>query len=222
MTNMKKIYSSEAGAISGTLLAVILLSVTVVGLAGASIWLYTQYSDYKTNVDSKVAAAEAEARREQSEIDDEKFTKKENALTLEFVGPDDYGRLTFNYPKTWSSYIAEDGANGGKYEAYFHPVTVPATKAKDSRFAMRVVIEDKAYDQVVKQYANKVKSGDLKSGTMSANGVSGARYDGLFSKDIRGAVVVFKMRDKTLSIFTDANTFKPYFEEVVKTVKFNQ
>lgn len=222
MTNMNTVRPKEFGGISGPLLAVILLSVTVIGLAGASIWLYTQYSDYKTNVDSKVAAAEAEARREQAEIDLEKFTKKENALTLEFVGPDDYGRATFNYPKTWSSYVNENGSTGKNYEAYFHPLSVPPVDVKDSRFAMRVVIENKAYDQVVKQYAAKVKKGDLKSGTISANGVSGARYDGLFSKDVRGAVAVFKLRDKTLSIFTDANTFKPYFEEVIKTLEFNQ
>ncbi len=220
--SMNILHSQERGGISGTLLAVILLAVTVVGLTGASIWLYTQYSDYKTNSDSKVAAAEAEARREQGEIDLEKFTKKENALTSEFVGPDDYGRVTFNYPKTWSSYVDEDGSTGKNYEAFFHPLSVPPVSTKDSRFAMRVLIEDKAYDQVVKQYSSKVKSGDLKSGTISANGVSGARYDGLFSKDVRGAVAVFKLRDKTLSIFTDANTFKPYFEDVIKTMKFNQ
>lgn len=222
MAHMNRKHFREAGAINGALLAVILLSVTVVGLAGASVWLYTQYSDYKTNVDSKVAAAEAEARREQGEADLEKFTKKENALTLEFVGPDDYGRLTFNYPKTWSAYVDKDGAKGGSYQAYLHPVTVPSLSSRDSRFAMRVVIDNKDYDQVIRQYASKVKSGDLKSSTISANGVSGARYDGLFSKDVRGAVVIFKMRDKTLSLFTDANAFKPYFEEVVKTVKFNQ
>ena len=222
MTNMNIVRSKEYGGISGTLLAVILLAVTVVGLTGASVWLYTQYSDYKTNVDSKVAVAEAEARREQGEIDLEKFTKKENALTLEFVGPDDYGRVTFNYPKTWSSYIDEDGSTGKTYAAYFNPVTVPPVNGKDQRFAFRVLIEDKAYDQVVKQYAAKVKTGDLKSGTISSNGVSGVRYDGLFSKNIRGSVAVFKMRDKTLSMFTDANTFKPYFEDVIKTMKFNQ
>lgn len=219
---MNTVRSKEYGGISGTLLAVILLSVTVVGLTGTSIWLYTQYSDYKTNVDSKVAAAEAEARREQGEIDLEKFTKKENALTREFVGPDDYGRVTFNYPKTWSSYIGEDGSSGRTYAAYFNPVTVPPVGGKDQRFAFRVLIEDKEYDQVVKQYAAKVKTGDLRSGTISTNGVSGVRYDGLFSKSIRGSVAIFKMRDKTLSLFTDANTFKPYFEDVIKTMKYNQ
>lgn len=222
MTNMKILRTREHGGISGPLLAVILLSVTVVGLTGTSIWLYTQYSDYKTNVDSKVQAAEAEARREQSEIDLEKFTKKENALTLEFVGPDDYGRVTFNYPKTWSSYVDADGSTGKNYEAYFHPLSVPPVDTKDSRFAMRVLIEDKTYDKVIAQYAPKVKKGDLKSGTISANGVRGARYDGQFSKDVRGAVAVFKLRDRTLTLATDANTFKPYFEEVIKTLKFNQ
>jgi hypothetical protein len=78
------------------------------------------------------------------------------------------------------------------------------------------------FDKAVAQYDVLVKKGDLKISQTSANGQAGTRLDGNFSKDIRGAVVMYKVRDKTVSVFTDADTFKPDFENIIKTIKFNE
>jgi hypothetical protein len=52
------------------------------------------------------------------------------------------------------------------------------------------------------------------------NGENGVRLDGNFSDEIRGAAVIFKIRDKTAVLRTDADTFKPDFETLIKTVTF--
>ena len=75
---------------------------------------------------------------------------------------------------------------------------------------------------VVKTYQEKVKKGDLRSSATSANGHNGTRLDGTFSKDIRGAAVIYQIRDKTVTLRTDADTFKPDFEALIKTLDFNQ
>jgi hypothetical protein len=62
----------------------------------------------------------------------------------------------------------------------------------------------------------------LNSSSVAANGVNGTRFDGAFSKDIRGSAVIFKIRDKTLTLRTDAETFKNDFNSLVPTIKFNQ
>ena len=54
-----------------------------------------------------------------------------------------------------------------------------------------------------------------------ANGQSGTRLDGKFSDDIRGAAVIYKIRDKTAVIQTDADTFKADFDALIKTITFN-
>jgi hypothetical protein len=217
---MNTLRSREHGAVSGSLIAIILVSLAAVLLAGLSVYLFLQYNEQKTNVDGKVAVADATARREQQEIDDTNFTKKEKEPNREFVGPDDYGRLTFSYPKTWSVYIAKDTSQSTTYEAYLNPVVVPPISTKQ-QFATRVLIEDKDFDTVIASYDAKVKKGDLKSSPTSANGVNGTRLDGSFDENRRGAVVIYKLRDKTISVFTDADTFKPDFEELIKTIKFN-
>lgn len=213
-------HTHEQGAISGSLIAIIGLSVLVLATGSAAIWAYLSYNEQKTNVDGRIDLAVAEARKDQIDIEDVKFSQREKEPNREFVGPDDYGRLTFNYPKTWSVYEASDVTRGGNYEAYLNPVTVPLISATQ-QYALRVLIEEKDYDQVVKSYETLVKKGDLRSGTASANGNSGTRLDGSFSKDIRGSAVIYKIRDKTVTLRTDADTFKPDFENLIKTINFN-
>jgi hypothetical protein len=210
----------ERGGISGSMIAIIGLIVLVLGAGSAAIWAYVNYQEQKTNVDGKVDLAVAEAKKVQSEEDEVKFAEREKEPNRQFVGPEDYGRLTFMYPKTWSVYVARDVAKGGSYESYLNPVTVPPV-SDVQQYSLRVLIEQKDYDQVVKSYQKSVEKGELRSSTTSANGHNGTRLDGSFSNDIRGSAVIYKIRDKTLTIRTDADTFKPDFENVIKTIDFN-
>lgn len=222
MTIMMRTQVVEQRGMNISAVMAIVFGVLAIGLTALSAWLYIQYDEKRTNVDGKISAAVAEAKREQSRIDQENFLEKEKQPNRQFVGPDDYGRLTFSYPKTWSVYVANDASRGGVYKAYLNPREVPPVTGSSQRFALRVVIEDRDYDQVNASYKSRVTTGKLKSSIVTIGEISGTRYDGEFSKDIRGAVALFKVRDKTVSIFTDADTFKKDFDAIVKTIKFNQ
>ncbi len=220
MTTMRN--KGEYGGVSGSLIAIIGLVILVVVAGSLAIWAYLNYTEQKTNVDGKVSLAVAEAKKEQGDIDEAKFAEREKEPNRQFVGPDDYGRLTFNYPKTWSVYVAKDvSTSGGTYEAYLNPVTVPPVSSIQ-QYGLRVTIEQRDYDAVIRSYEALVKKGDLRSSATSANGNDGTRMDGSFTRDIRGAAVIYKIRDKTVTLRTDADTFKPDFENIIKTIKFNQ
>lgn len=221
MGDMNTLHKHEEGGASLLLIAVIILGLTTVVFGGLSIWAYTQYQAKSTDVNGQIKVAVVEAEKAQQEIDEKKFAEREKEPNRDFVGPDDYGRVTFKYPKTWSVYIASDPTKGGKYEAYLHPVTVPKVSATE-QFALRVTVEERDYDQVIESYKSKVNNGDLASSATTSQGNTGTRYDGNFSENIRGSAVVYKIRDKTLTIRTDANTFKPDFDALIKTVTFNQ
>lgn len=212
----------QQGAITAQLLVIIGLLILVVGLAGASVWLFTQYTDQKNNVDSKIAVAEAAARKEQAEEDDIKIKKVEEEPNREFAAPEDYGRLSFTYPKNWSVYVADDGTTSSKkYSAYLNPVTVPPVTAKTTRVALEVTIESNAYDKVLASYKTGIEKGELTSSTVSVNGHEGTRLDGLIEKDVRGSAVLFRVRDKTITVASQAETFKEYFDTIIKTIDFN-
>ncbi len=214
-------HSNERGAISGAIISIVLMGIALIAVVALSIWLYINYREQQTNVDGKISAAVATAKRDQASTDEAKFAQREKEPNRQFSGPDDFGRLTFDYPKTWSVYVADDGSQSGNYMAYLNPVSVPQVGGDAQRFALRVQIQSQDYNSVVGQYDSLIQAGQLKSSSTSANGQTGTRLDGSFSDNIRGAAVMYKLRDKTISIFTDANTFLPDFNTIIKTIKFN-
>lgn len=212
---------SQSGYADKRMVVTVSLSITSAVFLGLFIWALISYLGQKSDVDTRIANAVSVAEKNQADADEIKFAKIEKEPNREFVGPDDYGRVTFKYPKTWSVYIDKDVTNGGTFSAYLNPVTVPPV-SNSQQFALRVTIEEKDYDKVIASYDSAVKKGDLRSSSVTANGVNGTRLDGSFSKDIRGSAAIFKIRDKTLTIRSDADTFKPDFDKLVATVKFNQ
>ena len=106
------------------------------------------------------------------------------------------------------------------YQAYLNPVSVPPISATQ-QFALRVTIETKDYDTVLNAYQPQVKKGELKSSAVKANGQDGTRLEGAFTKDIRGSAVIFKIRDKTVTMRSDADTFKADFNAIVASIAFN-
>lgn len=187
------------------ILTFVFITTTLVA-GGVAVWAYMNYLDQKDNTDAKISTAVAIAVKTQADKDAAAFLEKEKQPLRQFAGPDDYGRLSFDYPKTWSIYVDKDSTDGDTYAAYFNPVTVPPVNAA-TQYALRVTIEQKEYEAVLKSYDNLVKKGDLKTSAVKADETDGTRLDGSFTKNIRGAAVIFKIRDKTVTIRTDAQTF---------------
>ncbi len=213
---------SRRGGVNPQLLVIIALLILAVGLSGLSVWLFMQYTDQKTNVDSKIAIAEAAARKVQAEEDEVKIRAVEEEPNREFAGPEDFGRLSFQYPKNWSVYVAEDPTvSSNSYSAYFNPVIVQPINSKSARFALTVFIENKAYDRVLESYRSSIEKGEITSSSITVNDHEGTRLDGNIAKDIRGSAVLFRVRDKTIMVATQADTFKEYFEAIIQTIDFN-
>ena len=211
----------ENGSVNSWMVATIGLILLTSIVTGLAIWAFMNYNDQKTNVDTKVDTAVADTKNAQATTDEAKFFERDKEPNRQFVGPTDYGRVTFDYPKTWSVYVNKDASNGGTYEAYLNPISVPPISSSQ-QFALRVLIESKDYDKAIASYDSLVKKGDLTASSFTADGNSGTRLDGAFSTDVHGSAVIFKIRDKTLTLRSDANTFKADFDKLISTIKFNQ
>ncbi len=213
----------ERGSVNGSVFTIIALVILVLVFGSFGIWSYMNYMDQKTNTDQKVEEATAEAVLKASEKLQAEFEEKEKQPLRIFVGPSDYGRLTFEYPKTWSAFQESDVSQGGgvTYAAYLNPVIVPPV-SETTKFALRITIEQKIYDKALDEYASQIKKGDLKSSVYVDGNRTGTRLTGNFNKDIVGTAVLIKMRDRTLTLRTDGDVFLPDFEAILKTVKFNE
>lgn len=194
---------------------------TTIAAAALGVWALLNYFDQKENVDGRVSSTVAVAVKDQQDKDAANFLEKEKQPNRQFAGPDDYGRLAFNYPKTWSIYVAKDASSGGTYEAYFNPVSVPPVSNREY-FALRVTIEQRDYEQVLKNYEKLVSDGSLRSSNVTADGENGTRLDGNFNDDFKGSAVIFKIRDKTVTMRTDAEAFTGDFNAIIQTITFNK
>lgn len=219
MTGMNNGFSK--GFANVWLISTVILSITTIVAAGFLVWALINYVDQRDNVDAKAATAVAEAKKVQADELEAKFLEREKEPNYQFVGPDDYGRLMFDYPKTWSVYVEKDTSKSDQYVAYLNPVLVPPVSSS-TQYALRVTIESKDYEDVVDGYQSLVKRGELKSSAVSADEQSGTRLDGQFTNDIRGSAVIFKIRDKTVTLRTDADTFREDFDKLIATITFNK
>ncbi len=202
------------------IMTIVFITTTVIALAVLA-WALINYFDQKNNVDTKVSSAVTIAVKEQADEDAAAFLEKEKQPNRQFVGPEDYGQLAFDYPKTWSIYVDKDATSGDSYVAYFNPVSVPAV-SNSQQYALRLTIESKDYDQVLSSYNNLVTRNDLTASAVKVNGEDGTQFTGNFTKDIRGSAVVFKIRDKTVTLRSDADTFKGDFDALIQTITFNK
>jgi len=211
----------ENGAANTWLIIGIIFICTTVLVAGGLVWALMNYFDQKDNVDTKVSAAVSSAVKAQADKDAAQFEAEDKKPNRQFVGPEDFGELRFDYPKTWSVYVNKDATTGGSYEAYLNPVSVPSVGKLTTQYALRVKIDTVDYGKTVESYTNSVKSGDLKSSVVKIAGQDGTRLDGKFTNDIRGSAIILKVRDKTITLRTDADTFKPDFDALIATIKVN-
>ena len=212
--------SHESGMVHPLLLSTIVLAVLTTGLGGFSIWSFVNYLDQKNNTDAKISAAVATAKTQQTTVDQAAFAEQEKAPNRQIIGPVDLGQVTFSYPKTWSVYVDKSSAAG--YEAYFHPLVVPGTTT-GTAYALRVSIIDNKYESVLGSFNERIKAGQLKASPITLANVDGTRLDGAFSSTVRGSMVLFKIRDKTLEVYTQAEVYKNDFDNIIlKSLQFNK
>ena len=189
--------------------------------AQKNIWMYIQYDDVKTDVDGQISSAVAIAVEENTTELQAQFTEQEKSPYETFTGPAEYGSLSFEYPKTWSVYIAEDSDDGGDYVAYFHPAYVYPV-SRDQIYALRLEITSDSFDKITESYARDLEDGALTMTVRQINGTSTNYYQGTLPDKHVGRSVIFRLRDKTVILQTDAELYAGDFETLLGTVTFNQ
>lgn len=208
-------------------IAIIVLSLVAVTFIGLFIWMLVQYNDARTDVDGQIDVAVAAAKDEQATKMEAEFLEREKYPYKVFAGPVDYGQLTFEYPKTWSVYVAAAATEGGDFNAFFNPVQVDAV-GKDTINALRVTIQNESFDKVTEQYQKAMDKKDsgltMESVTIGKDAsITANRYTGKIpDTDLSGFIVTFKIRDKTAILQTDSVLFQADFDKLLETVVFNQ
>lgn len=199
--------------------ALVFACLIAITFAGLFIWKYMEWDSVKTDVDGQIDAAVAIAVSENTTKLENEFTEREKYPYKTFSGPADYGSLSFEYPKTWNVYIAKDAATGGDFEAYFNPGEVQPVSTTTIN-ALRVTIQNQSFDSVVRSYDNAIKNGTLSISTRNIGSAVANIYTGQITRDMRGVIAIFKIRDKTVTLRTDAELFADEFYKLLDTITF--
>lgn len=208
----------------GWIISTILLVVFLIGALVFAFWAFGERQDYKNRSDKKAAAAVEVAKKQQSEVDNKRFAEELKNPLKTYVGPDAYGRVAIEYPKTWSGYVVTNptASSGALVDASFHPDVVPGTASNSSEnrpaLALHVRVVNDTYDTYVKKYDNYIKQGALKAEPYALPKMPnqvGTKFTGKISNQLNGTEVVIPLRDKTLIIGTDTDQFLPDFNTYI-------
>ena len=209
------------------IIATIAASLVAVAFAGLFVWMMTERNEAQSDIDTKISLAVTAAKEEQREADLLEFDEIEKTPYKVFYGPTDYGSLSFEYPKSWSVYVAESAVNGGNFSAYLNPDQVEAV-SNNTVNALRVKILNTSFEAVTQNYQQLIAGGKTDLTMISANigkndSIVANLYTGtLPDSTLIGYMVVFKIRDKTAILQTDSVLFESDFEKLLQTVTFNE
>lgn len=214
--------SSGGGSSFGWVIAVVLLSLLLLGALIFGFWAFASRQDYKDNVDDKITAAVKISEKETTDKNNIRFAEELKNPFKVYAGPESYGSVKVTYPKTWSGYI-NNSANSGEsaVDMYFHPDVVPAAdRSGDSRVAvaLRVQVVNQPYSVVAQQREGQVTAGTLAASPYALPklpGEAGMKFTGQLNEQINGTEVLLPLRDKTIIITTQTDTFLNDFNNII-------
>lgn len=201
----------------GNVLLTVILGLLAVCFLAFGLWAYAGRQDYKNNVDAKVAVAVDAAKKQEDGVKDLQFAQEEKNPLKTYVGPQDYGSITIQYPKTWSGYIDQSGGTA-LLAGYFNPDVVPTVSGQSSVFALRVQVVSGSYSQVVNDLTSQQQAGKLQISPYFLPNVPkqiGIKASGTFSDTKQGTSVYLPLRDKTLIISTDGQQFLSDYNDII-------
>ena len=202
---------NQDGAVNGVVISLVLAVLLLIGALGFGGWAFNSRQDYKNHVDSKITAAVTVAKQQEDTAQALKFAEKAKQPLRAYNGPQAYGSLVVNYPKTWSAYVDDtDTSNNASVDGYFAPSVVPSATNLNSVFALRVQVLNQTYAQVLQTFAGQQLLGKL---TISAYSLPllpktvGVKVVGQLSNQTDVTMIVLPLRSESLEIWTEGNQY---------------
>lgn len=218
---------NQTGEIDVLLIPVIFLTIFLLAAVGFGYWAFTERQDYKNHSDQKAAVAVDKAVKEEGIRKDKIFIEAEKNPFTSYDGPEAYGSVHVDYPKTWSMYIHSLANDTQPLDAYFSPRVVPSVQDHNSVYSLRVQVVPTSYTQVVTSFTGAIKQGQVTITPYSlpkVPEVTGVRADGQIHADKKntGSMVVLPLRDKTIEIWTEnAQAMNDFNNTILKNFNFS-
>jgi hypothetical protein len=210
--------SSDKGSVGLAQVLVGVLVLTTLAMAATSIIYIGKYNDASTNLEGHKAEAAEAAKAEQKEADEKAFAEREKQPYRKYTGPVVLGSLTVEFPKNWNVFAIENEQANRQLDIFVSPEVVRDEDNYQGPYSLRLSLERQLYTQVLEKYQKQIEKGELQAVPATMSGIQGTRLSGQLDKDHRGVMVLVPVRDKTLSVWTEADAFVGDFNTIVERV----
>lgn len=218
LATMSSMGLNQRGFMNALVVPLLVVTLLLVGSAAFGIWAFAGRQDYKSNSDQKVATAVEETKTATQATEAAKYAEEAKNPLKTFVGPSDFGSVTFQYPKTWSGYVITAASGDSPLDGFFHPDTVPDVEAESSVFALRVAVVNDAYSEVLDSFAGNVQSGKVTVSPFKLAklpSVIGSQVQGEIEQGKKGTMVLFPLRNVTLKVWTNTDQYLADFNNTI-------
>jgi hypothetical protein len=214
LNRVKKL--NNVGAANPLLLGLVASSTLFVIALVFGISQMSKVGDYEKNLEEKVAVQVAEETKVIEEQKQAEFDEREKAPYKFWTSPTQYGSIKVGFPKTWSYYLSlDESARASKaIDLYAYPDYVPEI-SRDQRYALRLTLQTADYNKILDGYRKESERNSLEIGTVQISNVSGIKIRGLIERNVSGTLVVFPIRDKVLTVWTESRDYESDFENIV-------
>ena len=206
---------NQDGVVNPLLLPLILSIVFLVAVLSFGGWAFTSRQDYKNNTDQKVALAVTAAESAESARKDKQFAEASKNPLKTYTAPEQFGSLALQYPRTWSAYV-DTGNNGADdLDGYFNPDVVPTLNDENSTFALRLQVLDRKYSDVLRSFSSTEEVMITPYALPKLPKVVGVKLTGQIEREKQGVMVLLPVRDKTLQVYTESQSFENDFNNII-------
>lgn len=208
---------SQKGSVL-TIAIMAFLGVAVLALAVLSAWGYSERTKYKDQTEQIVAKAVQENTSSVQQKAAATYAEEAKKPLKPFSGPEAYGTVHFEYPKTWSMYNNGNKTSTTPVDLYGAVDVVPSMQDQTVTYALRVQVVSVSYASSVQQFQGLQKAGKLKISPYSLPknpGIVGSRVDGQLTPSKQGSMVLLPVRDKTLKLWTESDAGKADFDNII-------
>ncbi|HEX4774846.1 MAG TPA: hypothetical protein VH234_04995 [Candidatus Saccharimonadales bacterium] len=203
---------------AGLLVSLILSLILLVAVIVFGAWAFNSRQDYKNHTDAKVAVAVGQAKQQEDVKKAADYAEAAKNPLKTYNGPEAYGSLIVNYPKTWSGYVDDTGQGSALVDGYFAPGVVPSTNNQNSVFALRVQVVSQSYSQVLQSFSGQEQGGKLTAAAYAlpkVPSVVGVKVNGQLNNQTSTTMVVLPLRSQTLEISTQGAVYLNDFNNYI-------
>jgi hypothetical protein len=215
---------NQDGQSSGLVISMILVSILFVVALIFGFWAYSSRQDYKNNVQGKINTAVTAADAKQQAVDNTTYNQKYKYPLNTYDGPEAYGSIVMQYPKSWSGYLNVDGSNsqqggsGALLDGYFNQGTVPSINDSGATIAVHLQVLGQSYSQVLQNISNTQGVTSVVYTLPKLASVVGVEVSGNLSGSSTGTnetMVILPDRSDTIELSTEGSQNLSDFNSII-------